>query len=201
MVTPLSRFFSVVAGLQHHTWRKLPPPAPGLYLRRRRSWCCRPYVSDSGPGGGPQAILHWCSETSFCTLGGAMTQAPLSASPWRPRGTHRQLPATQAHGVPGVPAKAGQIHATRDVGLKPRKNHTSSSYSDSYLVRGPHSEDQPTQEKCCKAIHTNRALHKHLLSTYSAPGSMQDTRKTKSMQSSPRPEGAHSLAGQTFNHN
>ena len=35
---------------------------------------------DSGPGGGPQAILHRCSETSFFTLGGAMPRAPLCLS-------------------------------------------------------------------------------------------------------------------------
>lgn len=63
-----------------------------------------------------------------------MFRAPLSASPWKPRCAHRQLPASQAHGVPGVLAEAGQIPATQDVGLKSRKNHTTSSYSDSYLV-------------------------------------------------------------------
>ena len=35
-----------------------------------------------------------------------------SASPWKPRGAHQQLPATPAHRVPGVPAEAGQIPAT-----------------------------------------------------------------------------------------
>lgn len=30
-----------------------------------------------------------------------------SASPWKPRGAHRQLPATPAHRVPGVPTEAG----------------------------------------------------------------------------------------------
>lgn len=93
----------------------------------------------------------------------------LSTSPWKPRGAHRQLPATHAHGVPGVLAEAGQIPATQDVGLKPWNNHVTSSHHGSHLM-----QRTTLQGPACTAQMSHRNTHqevsrqtfiKHLLCT------------------------------------
>ena len=102
----------VVAGLQHRTWRKLPPSAPGSLIFAREAFL----VSQALGWTLAQVVDPKQSFTGVQKPPSSLWVEPCpglhSASPWKPRGAHQQLPAIPAHRVPGVPAEAGQMPAT-----------------------------------------------------------------------------------------
>lgn len=130
---------------------KVAATSPGLLTAWEGSlvfWaniCSSPGMAVLVWGGGdtPQALGHRCSETSC--------PPPL---PGRPQGAHRELPATDTHTVPRVPAKAGQTPADQNVGVKSQDNHATHSHHGRNPVQGAR-----LQGSACSGKMSHRKTH------------------------------------------